>query len=221
MKLKIIHPRVNQKNHLPDFFFPFFWGLHSWCMEVPGLAVKSELQPEQHWIQATSETYTIAHGNARSLTHWARPGIEPKSSGILVRFVSAVPQQELPHLPYWSKFNLQNAWVYPSLILTVCRRSLIYPLFLDQQLSSFLIIKWATLVSHQIRHEATTEDHSLTDFHIYPHQSSCCGSAVTNSASIHEDSGSIPLSGLRIQRCRELYCRSQMRLRSDAAVAVV
>ena len=32
----------------------------------------------------------------RSLTHQERPGIEPTSSWILVRFVSAVPQQELP-----------------------------------------------------------------------------------------------------------------------------
>ena len=36
--------------------------------------------------------YITAHGNARSLTHWARPGIEPASSWILVRFVSAEPR---------------------------------------------------------------------------------------------------------------------------------
>ena len=34
-------------------------------------------------------TYTTAHHNARSLTHGARPGIEPKSSWILVGFLSA------------------------------------------------------------------------------------------------------------------------------------
>jgi len=33
-------------------------------------------------------TYTTAQGNAGSLTHWVRPGIEPKSSWILVRFVN-------------------------------------------------------------------------------------------------------------------------------------
>ena len=32
-------------------------------------------QPQQHKILAVSETYTTAHGNARSLTHWVRPGI--------------------------------------------------------------------------------------------------------------------------------------------------
>ena len=41
-------------------------------------------------------TYTTAHGNAGSLAHQARPGIEPASSWILVRFVSPEPQQELP-----------------------------------------------------------------------------------------------------------------------------
>ena len=41
-------------------------------------------------MQAASATYT-AHGNARSLTHWMRPGIEPEISWFLVRFVSAVP----------------------------------------------------------------------------------------------------------------------------------
>ena len=53
-------------------------------------------QPPQHRIQATSVTYTTAHGNIRSLTHWARPGIEPASSWILVGFVSTAPQWELP-----------------------------------------------------------------------------------------------------------------------------
>ena len=38
-------------------------------MDVPGLGVKSELQPQQHRIWAVSVTYTIAHGNASSLTN--------------------------------------------------------------------------------------------------------------------------------------------------------
>ena len=41
------------------------------------------------------ETYTTAHSNARILTHWARPGIEPATSWFLVGFVSAVPLPEL------------------------------------------------------------------------------------------------------------------------------
>ena len=55
--------------------------------------------------------------------------------------------------------------------------------------------------------------------------SSHCGSGVTNLTSIHKDTGSIPgliqVSGLRIQHCRELWCRSQRQLRSWVAVAVL
>ena len=52
-----------------------------------------------HWqcgIQAVSSTYTTAQGNNGSLTHWARPGMEPSTSRFLVGFVSAAPQRELP-----------------------------------------------------------------------------------------------------------------------------
>ena len=45
-------------------------------------------QSQQHRIQAESATYTTAHGNAGSLTHWARPGIEPATSWFLVRFIN-------------------------------------------------------------------------------------------------------------------------------------
>ena len=41
---------------------------------------------------------TTAHGNAGSLTHWAEPGIEPTTSWLLVKFVSAAPWWELPEL---------------------------------------------------------------------------------------------------------------------------
>ena len=84
------------------FFFFCLLGLHPWHMEVPMLWVKSELQllacttATATWIQATSTTYPRAHGNAGSLIHEARPGIEPASSWILVGFVSAAPQWELP-----------------------------------------------------------------------------------------------------------------------------
>ena len=46
-------------------------------------------EPQQHEIQATSATYTTAHGNGRSLTsHWAKPGLEPATSWFLVRFIN-------------------------------------------------------------------------------------------------------------------------------------
>ena len=53
-------------------------------------------QPQQRQIQAESVTYTIAHSNAGSLTHWARTGVKPTASCFLVGFVSDAPRQELP-----------------------------------------------------------------------------------------------------------------------------
>ena len=53
-------------------------------------------QPQQQRIWATSATYITVHGNARSLIHWARTGIEPANSWFLVGFISPVPRQELP-----------------------------------------------------------------------------------------------------------------------------
>ena len=44
-------------------------------------------RPQQRQIWAVSSTYTTAHGNAQSLIHWARPGMEPWSLWMLVRFV--------------------------------------------------------------------------------------------------------------------------------------
>ena len=95
------------------FFFAFFFflGLHPRHMEVPSLGVKSELQlrptpqPQQHQIWATPVTHTTAHGNARSLTYWVRPGIEPVSSWMLVGLVTTEPEPwwELPTIVRASK----------------------------------------------------------------------------------------------------------------------
>ena len=60
-------------------------------MELPKPGVELELQLPGY----TSATYTTAHGNARSLTHGARPGIKPVSSWMLARFVSTEPWWKL------------------------------------------------------------------------------------------------------------------------------
>ena len=52
-------------------------------------------QPQQLAIRATSVTYTTPHSHAGSLTHWARPQIEPTSPWILGGFISTEPQREL------------------------------------------------------------------------------------------------------------------------------
>ena len=50
---------------------------------IGAVAVSLSHSHSQSQIWVTSATYTIAHGNARSLTHWTGPGIEPSSSWIL------------------------------------------------------------------------------------------------------------------------------------------
>ena len=70
-------------------------------MEVPRLGLNWSYscgpapQPQQCGIWAASVIYTTAHGIARSLTQWVRTGMEPASSWMLVRFVSAQPGWEL------------------------------------------------------------------------------------------------------------------------------
>ena len=68
------------------FLFLFFLWSHLQHKEVPRIAVKWELQlgptpqPQHPRIRAASVTYTTAFSNGRSLTHQARPEIEPESS---------------------------------------------------------------------------------------------------------------------------------------------
>ena len=86
---------------------PFFFLSLSFCLFRAKLEAYGGSQARgpigaSHWptpvprtSPASSTTYTTAHGNARSLTHRRRPGIEPVSSWILVTFIFAEPQQEL------------------------------------------------------------------------------------------------------------------------------
>ena len=103
---------------------PFLETLHCWFvfrahlqhMEVPRLGVEPELQ---------LPAYATAHVNARSLTHCVRPGVEPTSSWIPVRFVTTEPQWELQPRPVKSKAldsgDLVGAW--QLLLLTLQNRS--------------------------------------------------------------------------------------------------
>ena len=70
------------------FFFAFF-------IAVPRTYGSSKARC---WNGAASVTYTTAHVNTGSLTHWTRPGIEPVSFWILVGFITTQPWWELPRL---------------------------------------------------------------------------------------------------------------------------
>ena len=84
------------------FFFLLFLGPHLQHMEVsqargwimlPAYAIaRATTDPSQ------SVTYTIAHCNVRSLTHWVRPGIELVSLLILVGFLTCWATTGTPNL---------------------------------------------------------------------------------------------------------------------------
>ena len=79
----------------------WFLGLHSWHMQILRLGVESELQLLAYAIATPtldlSHICDIHHSSLqyRIFNHWARPGIEPEITWLLVGFISSVPQWEL------------------------------------------------------------------------------------------------------------------------------
>ena len=87
------------------FFLSFFFAI-SWAApaayggsQARGLiwAVATSLRQSHSNTRSKPnlQPYTTAHGNARYLTHWARPGIESATSWFLVGFVSSAPWRKL------------------------------------------------------------------------------------------------------------------------------
>ena len=72
--------------HIPLWRYFFSQGRTCGIWKFPGTGSNrscgcwSAPQPPQHQNWAMSVIDTTAHSNARSLIHWARPGIEPASS---------------------------------------------------------------------------------------------------------------------------------------------
>ena len=63
----------------------------SWAMELNwNYRCRPMPQPLQSLIWVITVTYTTAWGNAGSLTHWLRPGIEPMSSWTLCRVLNTL-----------------------------------------------------------------------------------------------------------------------------------
>ena len=87
-------------------------------------------------IWTASSTYTTAHHNAGSLTHWGSPRIEPSSSWILVGFFTAEPQWELP--PHLSVSGFTPLFWLNSLPMTSLERA-----------KDTFLESWAEFWSHQ------------------------------------------------------------------------
>ena len=92
--------RSQGQSHGSNFFFFFFFfnGCTCGIWRFPGQGSNQSCSrwptPQPQWqIRAMSVTYS--HSNAGSLTHLVRPGIEPATSWLPVRFVSAGPRREL------------------------------------------------------------------------------------------------------------------------------
>ena len=87
------------------YFFLFYCHFRATHMTYGSSRSRSQIRAatvrlgsQQCQIWATSVTYTTASGNAESLTHWVRPGVEPASSWILVGFLTCWARVGTPRL---------------------------------------------------------------------------------------------------------------------------
>ena len=81
--------------------FGFFFFFSLLFRATPATNVSSQARGQ---IGATAASLYHSHSNTGSLTHWARPGIEPTSSCILVGFITIEPQQELPRELFYTEW---------------------------------------------------------------------------------------------------------------------
>ena len=114
---------------LPVFFAEVFFFSISWAAPVAyggfqggvrSCSCQPMPQPQQPGIWATSPAYTIAHGNARSPTHWARPGSEPATSWFLVRLLTTEPQRELQKFLIVTESSLPIFFLLWIVFLVLC-----------------------------------------------------------------------------------------------------
>ena len=149
---KLAHPGTPPSNF---FFFFFFFLVFRAALEAHSQATgrigaiatslhhsQSNTLSEPH-LQPTPQLTAMLD----SLTHWVRPGIEPKSSWILVGFVTVEPQQELPPNPIQL---LELAYQFTSILtltLPLLRFYCIYSLFWKnwhfKNIESFNVWTWA------------------------------------------------------------------------------
>ena len=107
------------------FFFYSFLGPNLRHMEIPRVmswigAAAASLHNSHSTAgtRATSVTYTTACSNARYLTHWARPEIEPAFSWILVGFLTHWATTGTPSLQLLFSWDISHK--RPLLSLLCC-----------------------------------------------------------------------------------------------------
>ena len=99
-------------HYLSFFFLSFFFLFTATPMTYGSSWARGQ-------IRASAAGLCHSHSNARSLSHQARPGIEPASSWMLLRFVSVEPQQELPSFNFLINiFLIINLMQYSIFLVT-------------------------------------------------------------------------------------------------------
>ena len=88
-------PHLHQHFLSPFILFHYSYSSYYFCSG-----------PQQCRTRVMSATYTTAQGDARSSTHWARPGIKPASKWLLARFVS-----------HWAMMGTPPCWVLTTLTI--------------------------------------------------------------------------------------------------------
>ena len=107
-------------NKLSSLFLFFFLGPHLWHMEIPWLGVESELHLQAYATatatpdpsQATCANCAAACDNARSLTHWGKPGIEATSSWRWCQVLNPLSHSRNSPTSLFSGSGLPICWPY-------------------------------------------------------------------------------------------------------------
>ena len=125
---KILKPTV-KKLLLYQFTFNRF--IFKIFLLLFSMAVLPNPQPQQHLIRAGSATYAAVCGYARSLTHWARPGIEPQSSQRQIRFLTC---WAIIGTPAFNAFNypMEQISIWSDYVLNNCPQFNLFLLNRDQ-----------------------------------------------------------------------------------------
>ena len=185
-----------------------------------------------------SEIYTTAHGNAESLTHRARPGMETATSWFLVRFLSPAPRQELlksslkrmnrHRNKYRPKKKKKKKTKKLQDHTSRCKQCRVPCWF--SELKIWCCHCWSSGSIPGLGNSACREcrQNKQQQQPPPPKNSKQWGVPVMAQwkriwpASMRTQFQSLALfSGLRILHCHELWCRSQTWFRSGVAVAVV
>ena len=113
-------------------YIHIFLGHHLWHKEVPRAAATGLHHGHSNVGCEPHLRSTPPNGNARSLTHWASPGIKSAPSSILVGFIIVESWRELPRQFFYfnvyffekhtgKKMNFICVYIYKDIYIS-CRR---------------------------------------------------------------------------------------------------